>query len=194
MRGVAAVVSGVWLAVVLGARVTNAQALDDGNGPGPFSVHVAAGATIPHADEGGGDVQSVAIGYSPTPKLTVMVGGWRVHRPTTLRRYSDGVESLTRGGTSQIVSGEVRFLFRSVEHVAPYAYTGGGVGVTHPDVNDDFPSHVANTAYTVFGGGGLSVPLGPRLSVSGDVGLFLLGESDIMRPILPVRVGLAWRF
>jgi hypothetical protein len=194
MRGFAAVVSGVCLVFVLGSRVLDAQAPDDGNGPGPLSVHVAAGATLAHADESAGDLQSVSIGYSPTPKLTVLVGGWRMHRPTNVRHYPDGVTAATRGGTTQFVSGEVRFMLRSGERVAPYAFTGGGFGVSRSDVDDIFPNRVRNAAYVAFGGGGLSVPLGPRLRASADFGFFSLGEQDFMRLILPIRAGLEWRF
>ena len=194
MRGVAAVVSGVCVVLGLGSRVLDAQTLDAGKGPGPVSVHVSAGLTVPHADEDRGDVQSFSIGYSPTPKLMVLMGAWRMHRPTSVRHFSDGVTSFTRGGTTQIISAEVRFLFRPLERVAPYAFTGGGFGFSRSNVDDVFPDRVKHGNYPVFGGGGLSVPLSPRVSVSGDFGLFLLGEYDIMRPVLPVRVGLAWRF
>lgn len=191
MRGFAVVMFGVSLLIVLGSRVVDAQ---EENRPGPLSVHVSTGALLPHADEGTGELQSVSIGYSPTPKLTVLVGGWRMHRPTTERHYSDGVTAFTRGGTTQFVSGEVRFMFRSVDRVAPYAFTGGGFGVSRSNVNDIFPYRVRNVAYVAFGGGGLSVPLGSHLSASGDLGFFSLGEQDYMRLILPVRVGLTWRF
>jgi hypothetical protein len=194
MRGVAAVVSSVCLLFVLGSRVLDAQAPDDGNRPGPLSVHVAAGATLAHADESLGDLQTVSIGYSPTPKLTILVGGWRMHRPTNVQRYPDGVTAYTRGGTTQFVSSEVRFLFLAGERVAPYAFTGGGFGVSRSNVNDIFPYRVRNVAYVAFGGGGLSIPLGPHLSASGDFGIFSHGEQDVMRLILPVRAGLAWRF
>lgn len=194
MRGLTAVVSGVCLLFVLGSRVLDAQAPDDANRPGPLSVHVAAGATLAHADEGRGDLQSVSIGYSPTPKLTVLVGGWRLYRPINVQRYPDGVTAYTRGGTTQFVSGEVRFMFGSGERVVPYAFTGGGFGVSRSNVNDIFRDRVTNAAYVAFGGGGLSVPLGPRLSASGDFGIFSYGEGDVMRLILPVRAGLAFRF
>ena len=194
MRGFAALASGVCLLVVLGSCVLDAQVPDDGNQPGPFSVHVDLGGMLPHANEGGGDLQSVSVGYSPTPKLTILVGGWRMHRPATERRYPDGVETFTRGGTTQFVSAEVRFMFGSGERVVPYAFTGGGFGVSHSKVDDIFRNPVTNAAYVAFGGGGLSVPLSSRLSVSGDLGIFMLGESDVMRSVLPVRAGLTWRF
>jgi hypothetical protein len=166
----------------------------DEDSPLRLSVHIGAGPTIPHADEGGGSLQAVALGMSPTPKLTVLVGGLRIHRPMFVRAYPDGGSSATRGGTAQFVTGEVRFAFRPDGRVSPYAMTGGGFGLNRPNVSQRFPDRVTNPAYVLFSGGGLVVPLGPHLRVSGDVGFLLLGESDLMRLILPVRAGLAWQF
>jgi hypothetical protein len=84
----------------------------DDHRPRRFSVHAAAGATLPAGNDAGGNVQSVSIGYAPTPKLMVLVSGWRTHNPTDVRYSSDGF-SATRGGTLQFVSGEVRFALRS---------------------------------------------------------------------------------
>ena len=51
----------------------------DDNLPRRLSVHVAAGATLPHGDASRGTIQSVSIGYAPTPKLMVLVSGGRIH-------------------------------------------------------------------------------------------------------------------
>lgn len=189
MRGFVAVVG---LVCVLGARGAAAQ--DERSRSGPVSVQVSAGALVPHGDEASGDVQSVAVGYSPTGKVTVLVGGWRMHRPTTMQRYSDGGTALTRGGTVQFISGEVRFSWLSGERVSPYVFTGGGLGVSRPNVNEWFTNRVTNAAYVAFGGGGVAFPLGLHLIASADLGLFMVGERDVIRPLLPVRAGLAWRF
>lgn len=167
----------------------------DDNRPRRLSVHLAAGVTIPSGNEGGGNVQSVSIGYSPTPRLTVLVSGGRTHMPTHVRHFSDG-RSVTRGGTLQIVSGEVRFARRSGERATPYAVTGAGLGVWGPNVNDIFTRPVTNERIRcVFSGRGLVVPLGPHLRVSGDAGfLLVVGERNVIGLILPLRVGLAWRF
>jgi hypothetical protein len=45
-----------------------------------------------------------------------------------------------------------------------------------------------------FAGGGLVVPPGSHLRVSGDVGFLVLIERDVPHLFLPVRAGLAWRF
>ena len=95
MRGMTAVVC---LLFVLVPRMVAAQAsvgeqaprTPDDNRPQRLSVHLAAGATIPSGNDGAGNVQSVSIGYSPTPKLTVLVSGGRTHRATHVRHFTDG--------------------------------------------------------------------------------------------------------
>jgi opacity protein-like surface antigen len=199
MREFAAVVGLLFVLVpgVLAAQPNSgeqASGAPDEDLPLRFSVHVGAGGTIPHADEGAGTLQTVSFGLSPTPKLTILIGGLRMHRPPYVRYYSDGGSSATRGGTAQFITGEVRFAFRPDGRISPYAMAGTGFGASRPTVNETFPNRVTNAAYTWFGGGGLAVPLGPHLRVSGDVGFFVPGERDVIRLILPVRAGLAWYF
>jgi hypothetical protein len=174
--------------------VQQAPRTPDDNRPQRFSLHVAAGGTLPHGDESGGNLQSVSMGYAPTPKLTVLVSGGRTHRPTRVQHFPDGGSGATRGGTVLFVGGEVRFALRPGERASPYVMTGAGVGRSRPNVNSIFPDRVTNAAYLFFSGGGFAVPLGPHLRLSGDVGFFLLGERDVIRLILPVRGGLALHF
>ena len=199
MREIVAVVGLLFVLVpgVLAAQPNSgeqASGAPDEDLPLRFSVHVGAGGTIPHADEGAGTLQTVSFGLSPTPKLTILVGGVRIHRPPYVRSYSDGGSSTTRGGTAQFAIGEVRFAFRPDGRASPYVMAGGGLGVSRPNVSQNFPDRVTDPAYVMFSGGGLVVPLGPHLRVSGDVGFLLLGETDVPRLILPVRAGLAWQF
>jgi hypothetical protein len=133
----------------------------------------------------------VSIGYSPTPKLTVLVSGGRTHRPTRIRQFPGGFSSAP-GGTLQLVGGEVRFTLRSCARAAPYALAGAGVGVWRR--NEAIAEPLTNTARALFSGGGLVVPLGPHLRVSGDVGFLLLIERDVLHLFLPLRAGIAWRF
>ena len=86
----------------------------------------------------------------------------------------------------------MRFALRSGERVSPYALTGVGFGVWGR--NEAIAEPLTNTAHMFFSGGGLVVPLGPHLRVSGDVGFLLLIERDVPHLCLPVRAGLAWRF
>ena len=196
MRGMTAVVC---LLFVLVPRVVAAQPpageqaprtpVDDR--PRRLSVHLAAGATIPSGNDGPGNVQAVSIGYSPTPKLTVLVSGGRAHKRPRVRQFPDGF-SRQPGGTLQFVSGEVRFALRSSECVSPYALAGAGFGVWGR--NEASAEPLTNAAHVWFSGGGLVVPLGPHLRVSGDVGFLVLIERDVLHLFLPVRAGLAWRF
>ena len=150
MRGMTAVVC---LLFVLVPRVVAAQAsvgeqaprTPDDNRPRRLSVHLAAGATIPSGNDGVGNVQSVSIGYSPTPKLTVLVSGGRAHRATHVRQFSDGRSFATPGGTLQFVSGEVRFALRSGERVSPYALAGAGFGVWRRSQAIAEPTHEPRT-------------------------------------------------
>jgi hypothetical protein len=189
------------LLLALVPRVLAAQASGAEQTPGTpddkwarrFSVHVVAGATLTAGNDAGGNVQSVSIGYAPTPKLMVLVSGWRTHNPTNVRYFSDG-SSATRGGTLQFVSGEVRFALRSDARVSPYAMAGAGLGVSRPNVNEIFPDPVTNDAVVLLSGGGVVVLLGPHLRLSGEVGFLLVAEGDGIQPIMPIRAGLAWRF
>lgn len=190
--------AGVCLLFVLLPRLLAAQpsseqpppALRDGE-PRRLSVHLAAGATLPHGNDGAGTLQSISVGYSPTPKLTVLVSGVRTHMPTRVQQFRGGFVS-EPGWTLQLVSGEVRFALRSAERVSPYALAGAGVGVWRR--NEAIAEPLTNPARALFSGGGLVVPLGPHLRLSGDVGVLLLIEQDVLHLFLPLRAGVAWRF
>ena len=196
MRGMTAAVC---LIFVLVPRVVAAQASVGEQAPPapadnrrrPLSVHVAAGVTIPSGNDGPGNVQSVSIGYSPTPKLAVLVSGGRAHKLPRVRRFPDGFYR-EPGGTLQFVSGEARFALRSGERVSPYALAGAGFGVWRR--NEAIAEPLTNAAHVFFSGGGVVVPLGPHLRVSGDVGFLVLIERDVPHLFLPVRAGMAWRF
>ena len=163
----------------------------DDNRPRRLSVHLAAGATIPSGNAGSANLQSVSIGYSPTPKLTVLASGGRTHLPRHVKQFPDG-SFREPGGTLRFVSGEMRFALRSGERVTPYALAGAGFGVWRR--NEAIAEPLTNAALVVFSGGGLLVPVGRHLRVTGDVGFLLLIERDVPHLFLPVRAGLAWRF
>jgi hypothetical protein len=196
VRGMTAVVC---LLFVLVPRMVAAQPpvgeqaprTPDDNRPRRLSVHLAAGAAIPSGNDGPGNVQSVSIGYSPTPKLSVLVSGGRAHKVPRVRQFPDGF-SREPGGTLRFLSGEVRFTLRSGDRVSPYAQAGAGSGVWRR--TEAIAEPLTNAAHVVFSGGGLVVPLGSHLRVSGDVGFLLLIERDVPHLFLPVRAGLAWRF
>ena len=195
MRGIIAVIC---VLLVLVPRVGATQTPIGEQAPRPdehalprWSLHVAAGATIPSGNGGSGDVQSLSIGYSPTPSLTVLVGGGRSHMPPHGQEFAGGFSG-EPGGTLQFVGAEVRFALRPGQRVSPYAFAGAGVGVWRR--NQAIAEPLRNTARVVFSGGGLAVALGRHFSISGDVGIQALVERDVPHLFLPVRAGLVWRF
>ena len=155
-----------------------------------LSLQAAAGLSV--IDEG--HVLSAGVGYSPLSWLELLVIAERIHLPFQLERFPGG-SSVTRGGTLTFVSGELRLALRPPDRVSPFALAGVGGGVSRPNVNAHFPDPVRNDLRVVYVGGGLRVPLRQGLSVLGDVrGLLAMEGNDGILAMLPVRVGVAWRF
>jgi hypothetical protein len=61
-------------------------------------------------------------------------------------------------------------------------------------VNDRFPTPVSNDAWLVFAGAGARVALTGRLSGFADVRAGVQGELDSAFLLVPLRIGLVWRF
>ncbi len=155
-----------------------------------LSLQAAAGLTL--IDEG--NVLSAGVGYSPLSWLELLVMAERIHLPFQQERFPGG-SSVTRGGTLTFVSGELRLALRPADRVSPFVLAGVGGGVSRPNVNAHFPDPVRNDLRVVYVGGGLRVPLRQGLSLLGDVrGLLAMEGNDGVLAMLPVRVGLAWRF
>ena len=158
--------------------------------PPSFSIQGAAGATIVDP----GNHVSAAVGFSPMPRLTLLLDVQRTHIPTRFTRHEHGL-SATRGGTLTAVSGEVRVSLWPPHRVTPYALAGLGGGRSRPNVNATFPSPVTNSAGFIFFGGGVHVPIRERLSLFGDVRMLAGAEgNDGLLAMIPVRVGVALRF
>ena len=172
------------LATAQAARVTDEDRLRW------FSVHAGAGSTLLD----GGSVVSLSVGFSPSRRFTVLVGGERTHLPTRSERFPDGGFSATRGGTLNLVSVEARFSLRDQGRIAPYIGAGFGAGTSRPNVNEFFRDEVRNSAGAGFVSGGIDVPLGSAVSAFADVRFSLHGEKDVVMPIVPVRGGIAVRF
>jgi len=132
--------------------------------PPSFSIQGAAGATMVDP----GNQVSAAVGFSPMPRLTLLLDVQRTHIPTRITRHEHG-SSATRGGTLTAVSGEVRVSLWPPHRVTPYALAGFGGGRARPNVNETFPSPVTNSAGFIFFGGGVHVPIRERFSLFGDV-------------------------
>ncbi len=93
------------------------------------------------------------------------------------------------------VSGGVRVGFWPDRRVTPYVVAGAGAGVSRPTVNAEFPDPVTNDARFIFFGGGIRVSLADRLSLVADGRLQGGSEgNDGTLVLLPLRIGLAWRF
>lgn len=143
----------------------------------------------------GGDSQSVSVGLS-FRRVDFLVSAERLHQPTEVRRYENG-QSVTRRGTTKFISGEIRWSPFSFRRLSPYVLGGLGRGTSRPNVNEFFPTPVANDAVLAFAGGGLRVPVVSGLSVIADVRFVLqLEDSEDGGVYLfgPIRGGLAWRF
>lgn len=155
-----------------------------------FSVQLGAGPLL----NSGGHTLSAAFGFSPISRLDFVVNVERDHLPFKEESFG-GSFSRTRGGTFTTVSGEVRASVLPPHRASPYGFAGIGVGESRPTVNDAFPDPVRNDLRVMYFGGGLRVPIRGGLSVFGDARAMLALEGgDGLMGIVPVRVGLAWRF
>ncbi len=169
----------VWLGV--GPPAARGQSLE---------LYGSAGPTLTDA----GHSLAAGIGVSPASKLTIVVGVERTHLSGQVRREA-GSASFFRGGTYLLGTAELRFAPLGRRRLGPFAVAGVAAGVSRPNVNDAFPTPVTNGARAVFGGGGLLVPLGPRLTAFADARMLVGPEgSEGMVAVAPLRAGVAWRF
>jgi hypothetical protein len=141
----------------------------------------------------GGDVEAVALGFSPNRWVTLLLNLERNHVPTDVDQYADGY-SATRGGTVTTASGEVQVALAPSRRFVPFAMAGTGAGRSRPNVNDLFPDPVENSTRSFYLGGGVRVPVGRALAVSVDAKVVLLAEAGEAGAMLPIRVGIGWRF
>jgi hypothetical protein len=158
----------------------------------PFSIQAAGGLQL----NGGGHNRSISAGVAFGRRIELLLSGERIHLPTTVTRFEDG-QSVTRHGTVEFISGELRLSPFAFARLSPYLLVGAGRGTSRPNVNEFFPDPVSNDAILLIAGGGLRVPLTDHLSVVADMRFVMLGEdSDDGGVFLfaPVRGGLAWRF
>jgi len=163
-----------------------------GQESGRFSVQGAFGSHL----NAGGNTESVSLGFWPGARIGILVSGERTHVPTVVTRSDHGFGA-TRGGTAMFISGELRVSFFASRRVSPYGFGGAGRGTSRPNVNDIFPGPVpTGGAAALFGGGGVRVAIAGHLSTFVDMRFLLQVENtegDVLL-LLPVRVGLAWRF
>jgi hypothetical protein len=141
-----------------------------------------------------GSMQSVAFGFAPTRSLTLLVSAERSYVRDTIERYEDGY-GFERGGTEQFVSAELRYAFFLKKRVSPYVLGGTGRGISRPTVNEFFPHKNERNIHVVYYGGGVRIPVRPRLDAFVDTRLImsLEAKSDYFGVRYPVRAGIAWR-
>ena len=156
---------------------------------GPISVGGAVGSNL----NGGGNGQSLSIGFAAGKRIDFVVSAERNHLPTAVTRFERG-SSATRGGTTTFVSGEVQFLPLTFSRISPYALAGVGRGISRPNVNEFFPTRVENDATLFFAGGGVRVPITDHLSAFADIRFVLQSEIGELGAFQPVRGGVTWRF
>ncbi len=136
-----------------------------------------------------GNSLSAGVGFTPTPRLTLTASVQRDH----LNYRSDEFFSF-RGGTVTTVAGDVRFNVAPGQRVSPYILGGMGWGISRPNTAGQFTSRVTNRAQTAFVGAGLEVAVAPRISIVGDARFVLVAERTDIGGMIPVRLGVAYRF
>jgi hypothetical protein len=141
-----------------------------------------------------GDVQSIALGFAPNRRFTLLISAERSYVRDVVDRYEDGF-GFERGGTDTFVSAELRYAFFPNRRVSPYLVGGTGAGNSRSNVTEFFPEQSDQSFQVIYYGAGARMPVRPWLDAYVD-GRFTmsLGKSDYLRVRLPVRAGLAWRF
>ena len=157
-----------------------------------FALYGSAGPTLRDL----GNSIAVGAGFSPRSWLTLAFAAERTHLSSTTERDSLGrIVSSVRGGTMYLGTGEVRFMPLPGAPIRPYGLAGLAGGVSRPTVNARYPDAVTNDVRTIFFGGGLAMPVGPRLTFFGDARLMVGAEGvEGIVAVAPLRGGVAWRF
>jgi hypothetical protein len=155
-----------------------------------FVVQGSAGPTL--VDSG----YSVAggLGFSPSSRLTFLLDLERTHLSTRSSSDGRGGFSSFRGGTLTLASAQVRVTPLGLDRVGPYGLAGFAAGVSKPNVNETFPDPVSNDVRALFFGGGIHVPLKPRLNLFADARMMVGAEAGELLAVAPIRAGIAWRF
>lgn len=156
-----------------------------------LSLEAAAGPQVAYV----GNTVSTAFGFAPTRNLTLLVSVERSYVRDEIEQFDDGY-AFERGGTEMFVSGEVRYAFLADKRFSPYVVGGAGRGISRPTVNEFFPDANERNIQVIYHGGGVRMPLGPRIDAFVDARFIMALEavSDYFGVRIPVRGGIAWRF
>jgi hypothetical protein len=155
-----------------------------------FELHGSAGPTITDA----GNSFAAGVGLSPTSRLTLSFDFERTHLASRTSRDGNTLSTF-RGGTLLLGTAELRYALFGRDRFGPYGLAGLAAGVSHPNVNEMFPTRVSNQVRAMFVGGGVQVPLRERLAVFVDARMMFGAEGiEGIVAVAPVRAGVAWRF
>jgi Outer membrane protein beta-barrel domain len=189
-RGVVRIGGLVLLVLVLSAAAASAQ-VAAGEAPQlRWSVEGAVGVQIDYT----GTFQSVAFGFAPTRRVTLLIGAERSRTDDQIEFYADGYAS-ERGGLVEFVSAQLRYAFFANRRVSPYAVVGAGRGVERPNVNEFFPYGIDRHVVVIYYGAGARIPVHRRLDVFTDWRLIVTADDAAEMAVLgPLRAGLAFRF
>jgi len=176
--------------LVLSAAAASAQDAAGGTPQLRWSIEGAAGVQLHYT----GTIRSVAVGFAPTRRLTLLIGAERSRTDDEIQVYTDCYRC-ERGGLVEFVSAEVRFAFFANERVSPYAVAGIGGGVERPNVNEFFPHGIDRNIVVLYYGGGARIPIHRRLDAFADWRLIITGDNAAEMAVLgPLRAGIAFRF
>ena len=150
----------------------------------------SAGPTITDA----GNSFAVGAGFSPTSRLTLVFSFERTHLSSRTTHDRD-VISTFRGGTLFLGTGELRFAPLGRDRFGPYGLAGFAAGVSRPNVNPMFPERITNDARGMFFGGGVTLPIGERATIFGDVRMMVGAEgTEGIVGVAPLCAGVSFRF
>jgi len=138
-------------------------------------------------------VQSASVGFSPTPWVTLLVQGERLHVPTRHTTFPNG-SSTSRGFTTLVLGGEIRVGPPSSGRVSGYAAFGMGGGAWRSNVDEYFAERNSGPVVAANVGGGVRIRVRRNLSVVADARLALAVAGESVFGSVPIRAGLAWDF
>lgn len=170
----------LWLFLVAPA-LSHAQSVEVFGSAGPTSFDA-------------GNSVAVGAGFSPHPRVTVAFSFDTTHLDFQTTRDGDVISSF-RGGTYRLAVAEARILPFGRDRIGPYGLAGLTAGVSHPNVNQEFPDRITHGVFGIVAGGGFQVPLGRHVSAFADMHVMFGGEGrEGVLAVAPVRGGMAWRF
>ena len=178
---------------VVGVAVSILFVVLPGVGSGQTSKRVEIQAAVGPVLGDAGHHLSASIGFSPSPRVTVLFNVDHSDLYRERREYPDGGYSDAPGGTVTSGGAEVRLGLLPTGRVLPYVAVGIGAGAWRPRVTDEFLYPASHARY-VSGGAGVIVPIGAHLRLFSDVRVMVGGAANDVLGVAPVRAGIAWRF